>query len=79
MKIKFILLTCFLLGVVTIQHVNAQTKTPKVTKRQIKQQKRIVHGAKSGELTYKEAKNLEKQQKRINRGKRKAKSDGAVT
>jgi len=79
MKIKFIILTCLLLGITATHTVNAQTKTPKVTQRQVRQQKRIGHGVKSGELTYRETKNLQKQQKRINMGKKSAKADGVVT
>jgi uncharacterized protein HemX len=57
----------------------AQTATPKVTKRQARQQERIYQGAKSGELTNKEFKNLEKQEGKIAADKAKAKEDGVVT
>ena len=58
---------------------SAQTATPHVTKRQLKQQARIEQGAKSGELTAGETKRLEMQQGKIQADKRKAKSDGIVT
>ena len=58
---------------------SAQTATPHVTKRQLKQQARIEQGAKSGELTAGETKRLELQQAKIQADKRKAKSDGTVT
>jgi hypothetical protein len=57
----------------------AQTATPKVKDRQVNQQKRIVKGAKAGEVNKQEAIRLEKQQKRINRSKKRAKADGQVT
>ena len=57
----------------------AQTKTPRATKRQINQQERIRHGVKRGELTKGETIRLEKQQKKIQKDKIKAKSDGVVT
>lgn len=59
--------------------MNAQTATPEVKKTQVKQQKRIVQGVKSGELTKREAVKLEKQQKNIQRTKQRAKADGVVT
>ncbi len=57
----------------------AQTKTPRATKSQIKQQKRISQGVKSGELTKSETVRLEAQQAKIHHDKVKAKSDGVVT
>jgi len=57
----------------------AQTATPKVTKRQMRQQERINEGVKSGELTRREQKRLEHQQMKIETDKEKAKSDGVVT
>lgn len=60
--------------------VQAQsTATPQVSKRQVKQSKRIGQGVKSGELTKGETKQLAKQQRRINRSKKAAKADGQVT
>lgn len=58
---------------------SAQTATPKVTKRQLKQQARIEQGVKSGQLTAGETRRLERQQAKITTDKAKAKSDGVVT
>lgn len=57
----------------------AQTTKKKVVKTQVKQQKRIHQGVKSGELTKKEVVSLQKQQQRINQTKKRAKADGKVT
>lgn len=57
----------------------AQTATPNATKRQIKQQKRINQGVKSGELTKKEVIQLQAQQKHVQKTKKRAKADGVVT
>ncbi len=77
MKKALIILGLFVFGVATF--TNAQSKTPAVTKRQVNQQKRIVHGVKSGELTKGEVIQLERQQKNIQQTKRAAKADGVVT
>jgi len=47
--------------------------------RQIKQQKRIHQGLKSGELTKKEALRLEREQRRIQKTKQEALEDGELT
>ena len=60
-------------------NISAQTKTPRITKQQINQQERIHQGVKSGQLTRREAKTLERQQRKIQKDKIKAKSDGIVT
>ena len=57
----------------------AQTKTPRVTKRQVHQQERIAQGVKSGELTAKETKHLETREVKIQNDKKEAKADGVVT
>jgi hypothetical protein len=64
------------LGVAT---VTAQTATPRVTKRQLNQQARIKEGVKSGDLTRRETRRLEREQAKIAIDKAKAKSDGVVT
>lgn len=78
MKSKLFILTFALMGIFASAQAQ-QTATPKVTQRQVTQTKRIGSGVKEGELTKKEAKNLARQQKRINRSKKVAKSDGTVT
>lgn len=60
--------------------VNAQaTRTPLITQQQMNEQHRIREGIYRGELTPREAKQLEWQQAKIKRDKRIAKSDGVVT
>lgn len=55
------------------------TATPRVDRREARQQKRIDKGVASGQLTPKEAARLEAQQGRIETAEAKAKSDGVVT
>lgn len=57
----------------------AQTATPKVSDRHVNQCKRISEGVRSGELTHKEIKQIVRQQRNIQRTKRRAKADGKVT
>ena len=77
MKLRMLLLGLFFVGFTLA--TQAQRATPKVSKRQVNQQKRIGHGVKNGELTKGEAVRLQKQQGRIRQTKRNAKSDGVVT
>jgi hypothetical protein len=57
----------------------AQTATPKVDAREVKQDARIQQGVASGQLNAKETYRLEKEQANINRVEAKAKADGKVT
>lgn len=57
----------------------AQTVTPGIDKAQKHQRSRIHQGVKSGELTRREAHQLNKQQIHIQKEKRIAKIDGVVT
>jgi hypothetical protein len=75
---KHIIVLCALL-VLGSTFASAQTATPRVTKRQLKQQARIEQGVKSGELKAGETRRLELQQAKIQADKKKAKSDGVVT
>jgi hypothetical protein len=77
MKIQKLILG--LVFVLFAMAASAQTASPKVSKRQVNQQKRIIKGAKNGTINKQEAIKLEKQQKRINRSKKKAKADGKMT
>ncbi len=61
-----------------ISTVNAQ-QTPRANARQGVQQGRIAEGSRSGDLSHKEARKLEMQQRHIKRTKRHAKADGVVT
>jgi hypothetical protein len=76
MRKAIILCTLLLVGTASVL---AQTSTPRVTKRQVKQHARIEQGVKSGELTPGETKALKRQQGKIALDKAKAKSDGVVT
>ena len=70
----------FILGLFIFAIIGTtQAQTPVVKKRQVNQQKRIVQGVRTGELTKAEVIALEKQQRNINRTKKLAKSDGVVT
>jgi hypothetical protein len=55
------------------------TATPRIDKREARQQRRIEQGVASGQLTPKETARLEAQQGRIETAEAKAKSDGVVT
>ena len=57
----------------------AGTATPNIDKRKAEQQQRIDQGAKSGELTEREAASLQKGQTKVQRMEDKAKADGVVT
>jgi len=59
--------------------VSAQSNKRAIKKTQIKQQKRIKQGVKSGDLTKRETVKLQKQQVNIQRTKKRAKSDGVVS
>ena len=77
MKIQQLIIVLILaFGAMT---VTAQTATPAVKGKQINQQKRILQGAKSGEVNKRELVRLERQQRRINRSKKRAKADGKVS
>ena len=55
------------------------TATPRVDRREQRQQKRIEQGKKSGQLTPRETRHLERREAKIHRDEAKAKSDGKVT
>lgn len=57
----------------------SQDKTPRVDRREARQQKRIEQGVKSGELTPREAGRLEAREAKIQADEAKAKADGKVT
>jgi hypothetical protein len=68
-----------LLVVLSAGSVLSQTQTPRVDRRERRQQARIQEGVKSGELTGKEAKQLEAQQRKIQKEKMQAKADGTLS
>jgi uncharacterized membrane protein YebE (DUF533 family) len=55
------------------------TNTPSIDQRQANQQQRINQGVQSGQLTEKEAANMQKRQDKIGAMEDKAKADGTVT
>ena len=59
--------------------IYAQSQTPGINQRQRNQQARIHQGIRSGELTQREARRLQRQRLAIQTQKRIAKSDGVVT
>ena len=63
----------------TTPQTPAQDNTPRIDKREKRQQKRINQGVKSGALTKGEAARLEKQQAKIKNDEAAAKSDGKMT
>jgi hypothetical protein len=75
---KLIVLTTVLF-MISASALMAQRQTATNTGRQINQQARIHQGARSGELTGREAVALEREQKKIQIEKRIAKADGTVT
>jgi len=75
---KKIMLAALLTSLIAIQ-MSGQTATPAVTKKQSQQQKRIVQGVNSGELTPQETQKLEQQQAKIQQDKKESKADGVVT
>jgi hypothetical protein len=75
---KIIFISALMLSA-SISVMNAQTTTPKITSRQVKQQARIEQGADNKQLTRSETARLEREQKRIQIEKKIAKSDGTVT
>ncbi len=79
MKKNFIAAGLLLALVTTASAGFAQTKTPRINKRQEHQQERIAQGVKSGELTAKETEHLEAREAKIQSDKKMAKADGKVT
>jgi hypothetical protein len=83
MTTKRLLIAALITGLMSLtaftQDQPAPAKTPRVMKRQIKQQARIKEGVKSGELTKGETRRLELEQAKIQHDKKAAKADGQVT
>lgn len=64
----------------TTQSTSPDTaRTPRINARQIRQQRRIARGVRSGQLTPAETRRLERQQARVQANKLQAKADGNVT
>ena len=83
MKTARVLSVALLLGTFSLTAIAQEQapppKTPRMTHRQVNQQRRIKQGVKSGELTHHETVKLEKEQAKIKADKLQAKSDGKVT
>ena len=79
MKKLFFLVAGALLVCSVIVLAQEKPGTPKVDRRERRQQKRIEQGVRSGELTPREANKLERRESKIQRDKEKAKADGKVT
>ncbi len=75
MKKMVVLMTAMVFSLVAVDAVMAG----RVKNRQVRQQKRIHQGVNSGALTKGETVRLQKQQRHINRSKKRALSDGQVT
>jgi opacity protein-like surface antigen len=57
----------------------AQTATPKLDQREANQQNRINQGVATGQLTQREANNLQRRENKLNANEARAKADGVVT
>ena len=80
MKVKHKLVMAVFIATSFLGAASAQNnETPRIDKREARQQERIDQGVKSGELTKKEANTLQRHQNRINAAESKAKADGKVT
>jgi hypothetical protein len=82
MKIQTLLSTAVLLAVSSLAMAQAPadtTATPRIDKREARQQQRIASGTASGQLTPKETMHLEKREAKINADEAAVKADGKVT
>ena len=70
-------IAALLFGAVSLS-VHAQT-TPRLDKREARQEQRVEHGVKSGQITPAEAARLEKRGDRLEKHEAKAKADGVET
>jgi hypothetical protein len=78
MKIK--ILGGLLVAALAVTSVaQAQTRTPVINHREHRQERRINHGVRNGELTKNEARHLRNDERNIRSDKRMARSDGRVT
>jgi hypothetical protein len=73
------LLTLFSASVFAQAPATPNTNTPRVDKREVRQEARIQQGVASGELNAKETARMEKGQDRVESAEAKAKADGNVT
>jgi hypothetical protein len=84
MKIQTLLSTAVLLAVTSLAMAQAPaatdtTATPRIDRREARQQQRIASGVASGQLTAKETTKLENRETKIGADEATAKADGKVT
>ena len=79
LKAAVVAVSLALAGSAFAQTATDPAATPGIDKRQANQQRRIEQGAKSGQLTNREAARLEKREAKLQADKEKARADGKVT
>ena len=79
MKTTFYIIVGALVVCSFIVFAQEKNATPRVDRRERRQQKRIEQGEKNRQLTLRETRNLERREAKIHRDEAKAKSDGKVT
>jgi len=79
MTVRVLILTAALATMTAVVASADNTATPRVDRREVRQQARIQQGVKSGELTKGEANRLERGQTHVDRLENHAKADGKVT
>ena len=83
-KLTLLLVTAAMMSVCVLaaqadDNTTGKTATPRVDRREARQQHRIAQGVKSGQLTPRETARLEHGQARVERAEGRAKADGKVT
>lgn len=73
------LVSAFLLLTLLVPMTALAQRTPRVDRREARQQRRINRGVRNGSLTAREARHLERRETKIRRDEAKAKADGTVT
>jgi hypothetical protein len=79
MRLSSLLIALLIAAVPGLASAAEVDSTKRIDERQDRQDQRIEKGAKSGDLTKKEAKRLEKGQARIDAAEKKAAADGKIT
>ncbi len=78
MNAKWLIPSALVMALSTAVYAQSN-QTPGLDKREANQEKRIEQGEKSGQLTPKESRQLERGEKRLKRNEAQAKADGKVT
>ena len=79
MKRMHLILVALVLTTLGASLVQADTSTPRVDRREVRQHQRIRQGVRSGQLTRGEAARLRAGQRHVDRMERRAKADGHVS